>query len=119
MTPLLVLLLAQLAGGGAVHPIAAEMPTCGPALTYGTVCVWRGYGVTVPSMQDPSRSIVISILSTEPERGPGAAQNLFLRHGRFEVTMEYGLSPTCSDAETYSYRLDIGMSCPLPGPPGR
>lgn len=96
-----------------------QLPTCGPALEYGTACVWRGYGVTVPSVQDPSRTIRVAILSTEPERGPGANPNLFLRHGHFEVTLEYGLSSSCADVETYSYLLDIGMSCPLPGPPAR
>jgi hypothetical protein len=112
-----LVLLAQFAGGGAVQPIAAELPTCGPALEYGTVCVWRGHGVLVPSVQDPSRTILVSIQTTEPERDPGANPNLFLRHGHFEVTMEYGLAPSCSDVETYTYLLDIGMSCPLPGSP--
>lgn len=109
MIPTLVL-LAQLVGGRAV---AAELPTCGPALEYGTVCVWRGQGVSVPSAQDPSRSILVSILTTEPGRGPGENPSLFLRHGHFVVTMEYGSS--CADADTYSYQLDIGASCPLPG----
>jgi len=111
-----MLLLAQLAGGGtvALDP-GLPPPTCGPALPNGTVCVWRGYPVQIPSQQHPEKSILVSIMSTDPTPTPGTSGNLFIRRVVFRVLLEY--SDTCVAADTYEYNLEAGVSCPLPGPP--
>lgn len=107
-------LLAQLAGGRPVAATPGLPPTCGPDLPSGTVCVWRGYPVQVPSQQHPDRSILVSVLSTEPPPVPGTSGNLFIRKGTIRIVLEY--AETCADADTYEYNLDFGASCPLPGP---
>ena len=108
-------ILAQLAG--APVAIAAEsLPTCSPALEYGTPCIWRSGATRVPSSRDPSRSILVSILTTEPEPIPGTnPASLFVRHGVFRVSLDFGTS--CPDSDVYDYLLDFGVSCPLPPPP--